>query len=155
MATHPIPYTRLDDHSAAAFNRFGAGHLPGHLGIEVVSVEPHRLVCRVSIRAEIMAPNGYLHGGTPVAIADTLCGYGCITNLPAGATGFTTIELKTNFLATTRTGALSCEAKPLHIGRSTQIWDATVSDEDTQRVLATFRCTQLLLFPRVALHEAR
>lgn len=142
------PYATLSDHSAAAFNRFGAGHLPGHLGIEVLEIDRHVARCRVPVTRAIMAPNGYLHGGTPVAVADTMCGYGCIRNLPPGATGFTTIELKTNFLGTLRSGALVCEARPIHLGRSTQIWDATVNDEASGRVLATFRCTQMILWPR-------
>jgi uncharacterized protein (TIGR00369 family) len=141
------PYSTLDALSAAAFNRFGANCLPGHLGIEIVSVERDRLLCRVEVRPEIMAPNGYLHGATPVAIADTLCGYGCIANLPAGATGFTTIELKTNFLGTARDGVVLCEARPVHLGRTTQVWDATVVREDTGRAIAAFRCTQMVLWP--------
>ena len=145
--TSSTPYANLADHSAAAFNRFGQGHLPDLLGIEVVSVARDRAVCRVPVQRTIMAPNGFLHGGTPVAIADTMCGYGCIANLPEGASGFTTIELKTNFLGTARDGVLVCEAVPVHLGRTTQVWDATVRDEATGRVLATFRCTQMILWP--------
>ncbi|HEX9402382.1 MAG TPA: PaaI family thioesterase [Anaeromyxobacter sp.] len=141
-------YPTLDDHGATAFNRFGEGHLPGHLGIEIVSVEAQRLVCRVPIRPELMAPNGFLHAGALVAVADTLCGYGCIANLPEGAVGFTTIELKSNFLATAREGAVLCEAMPLHLGRTTHVWDATLTEESSRRTLALFRCTQLVLWKK-------
>jgi 1,4-dihydroxy-2-naphthoyl-CoA hydrolase len=142
------PYARLDDQSAAAFNRFGEGHLPGHLGIEIVSVDPKRLVCRVPIRTELMAPNGYLHAGTLVAVADTLCGYGCVANLPAEAVGFATIELKSNFVGTAREGIVRCEAQPIHIGRNTQVWDATLTEEASGRALAMFRCTQMILWKK-------
>jgi uncharacterized protein (TIGR00369 family) len=142
------PYATLADHSAAAFNRFGAGHLPGHLGIEIISVDPARLVCRAPIRKELMAPNGYLHGGTLAVLGDTLCGYGCVVNLPPGAIGFATIELKTNFLGTAREGVLLCEAVPVHIGGQTQVWDATLTHEGTQRLLAKFRCTQMVLWKK-------
>jgi 1,4-dihydroxy-2-naphthoyl-CoA hydrolase len=145
-STAATPYATLADHTAAAFNRFGAGHLPGHLGIEILSVEPQRLVCRAPIRPELMAPNGFLHGGTLVVLGDTLCGYGCVVNLPPGAIGFATIELKTNFLGTAREGILICEAVPVHLGRNTQVWDATVTHEATQRPLAKFRCTQMVLW---------
>jgi uncharacterized protein (TIGR00369 family) len=147
------PYARLDDYSPAAFNRWGADSLPGHLGIEVLSVAPEFLRCRVSVRPAIMAPHGYLHGGVPSAIADTLSGYGCIVNLPEGAIGFTTIELKTNFLGTARAGAVVCEAKPVHRGRTTQVWDAAVRHEETGQVLAIFRCTQLVLWPVARIGE--
>ncbi len=144
----PTPYARLDDHSAAAFNRFGEGHLPGYLGIEIVAVDPRRLVCRAPIRTELMAPNGYLHAGTLVVLADTLCGYGCIVNLPEDAVGFATVELKSNFVGTAREGIVLCEAQPLHIGRNTQVWDAVLTEESSRRALAMFRCTQMVLWKK-------
>jgi uncharacterized protein (TIGR00369 family) len=142
------PYGRLSDLSPAAFNRFGAGHLPGHLGIEILSTDPKGLACRANVTTELMAPNGYLHAGALVSMADTLCGYGCVVNLPPGATGFTTIELKCNYLGTLRSGAVRCEAKPVHLGQTTHVWDATVTDEATGKTLALFRCTQMVLAGR-------
>ena len=91
-----------------------------------------------------MAPNGYLHAGTVVGFADSVSGYGCILNLADGATGFTTIELKTNFLGSVREGTIECEARMVHGGRTTQLWDATVTDADG-KTMALFRCTQLVL----------
>jgi 1,4-dihydroxy-2-naphthoyl-CoA hydrolase len=96
------------------------------------------------VRAELLAPNGYLHAGAVVALADTACGYGCMASLPAGGTGFTTIELKTNFIGTAREGTLECEATCSHAGRTTQIWDAVVRRDAT--TIALFRCTQLVLY---------
>ena len=101
----------------------------------------------LQLRPELLAPNGYLHAGTVVALADSACGYGCIASLPDGATGFTTIELKTNFLATALEGTIRAESRRVHGGRTTQIWDATISD-DAGKTLALFRRTQLLLYPK-------
>jgi uncharacterized protein (TIGR00369 family) len=115
------------------------------LGIENLAVEPQRVRARVPVRLELMGPHGYLHGGTLVSVADSLCGYGTIVNLPDDATGFVTIELKSNFLGTIRPGAMTCEASPAHIGRSTQVWDAVVTDESDNRTLAIFRCSQMVL----------
>ena len=122
-----------------------AGTLPGLLGVEVAAVEDGRVALRLPVRRDLLAPNGYLHAGTVVALADTACGYGCFASLPEGGTGFTTIELKTNFLGTAREGTLACEATRVHGGRTTQVWDATVRDESGKR-LALFRCTQLILY---------
>jgi 1,4-dihydroxy-2-naphthoyl-CoA hydrolase len=108
-------------------------------------VEDGRVVLRLPVRPDLLAPNGYLHAGSVVALADTACGYGCIASLPDGGTGFTTIELKTNFLGTAREGTLECEASRVHGGRTTQVWDATVRDE-SGKTLALFRCTQLVLY---------
>ena len=139
MAAPLRPLTR------EAFQAFGADHLPGLLGLEVVEIAPGS--CRIRLQAgpHLHAPNGYLHGGAVVALADTACGYGCVASLPEDATGFTTIELKTNFLGTVREGPVLAEARLAHGGRTTQVWDATVSDETGGKAIAVFRCTQLLL----------
>ena len=133
--------------TAADFQARGRGHLPGLLGMEVLETVPGR--CRIRLEAEqrLRAPNGYLHAGTVVALADTACGYGCASSLPAGATGFTTLELKCNLVGTVRAGSVVAEARMVHGGRSTQVWDATVSDESTGRPVALFHCTQFLLRP--------
>ena len=120
---------------------------PGFVGLETVLVEESRIAMRLDLRPEHLAPNGYLHGAVIVAIADTACGYGTLAHLPQGARGFTTIELKTNFLATALEGAIACEARALHLGRTTQLWDAEVSNEASGRRLALFRCTQIILWP--------
>jgi len=129
-------------------NALSAGHLPGLVGLEIVEASTEGMRSRLDVRPELHAPNGYLHAAAVVALADTTCGYGTRLLLPAGATGFTTIELKTNFLGTLREGALTCEAAAVHAGRTTQVWDATVRDEQTGKVLALFRCTQAVLWPR-------
>jgi uncharacterized protein (TIGR00369 family) len=126
---------------------FGRGYLPGLIGIEFRDVARGRVTSRLSVRPELMAPNGYLHAATVIALADTSCGYGTVATLPDGARGFTTVELKSNFFGTVREGAIACEATLVHGGRTTQVWDARVTDEATDRVIALFRCTQLLLYP--------
>ena len=97
-----------------------------------------------------MAPNGFLHAGSIVTLADTCSGYGCVANLPQGASGFTTIELKSNHLGTARTGTIECVARPVHLGRTTQVWDAVVTHRETGKTIALFRCTQIVLYPKAA-----
>jgi 1,4-dihydroxy-2-naphthoyl-CoA hydrolase len=129
-------------------NERGAGTLPGLIGLEIVEAEEGSIRSRLELRDELMAPNGYLHAATVVALADTSCGYGTFVNLPEGAQGFTTIELKSNFVGTKREGVIRCEAKLVHGGHTTQVWDATVSDEESGKPIALFRCTQMILYPR-------
>jgi uncharacterized protein (TIGR00369 family) len=102
------------------------------------------VVAEMRVHTALMAPNGFLHGGSIVALADTACGFGCWLSLPEDAPGFTTVELKTNFVGAAREGVLRCTARRIHFGRTTQVWDAEVTTEDG-RVVALFRCTQLLL----------
>lgn len=124
------------------------GALPGHLGIVITKAAPGEMHATLAVKPQLMAPNGYLHAGTVVTLADTASGYGCIASLPAGATGFTTIELKSNFLATAREGTIDCIAMATHLGRTTQLWDAVITHRETGRTIALFRCTQLLIYPK-------
>ena len=130
------------------FNGFGKGHLPGLVGVEILTLTPDAVESRLPLRREVMAPNGFLHAATVIALADTSCGYGCISRLPEGASGFTTIELKANFLGTAREGAVRCRATPVHLGRTTQVWDAAVTVEGSGAKIALFRCTQMVLWPK-------
>ena len=134
--------------TADELNRLGAGYLPGHLGIVIKEVAAGRVSAELAITPFLMAPNGYLHAGSLITLADTASGYGCITNLPDGATGFTTIELKSNHLGTAREGTLTCVATAVHMGKTTQVWDAEVRKDGVEKPLALFRCTQLILYGR-------
>jgi 1,4-dihydroxy-2-naphthoyl-CoA hydrolase len=129
-------------------NKRGIGTLPGLIGLEIMEAEEGRISGRLDLREELMAPNGYLHAATVIALADTSCGYGTFVYLPNGAESFTTIELKSNFVGTKRGGAISSRAELAHGGRTTQVWDATISDEESGNPIAFFRCTQLILYPR-------
>ena len=141
-------------HTPQRFNSAGAGKLPGHLGIVIVEVNASRVVGELPVVESVMAPNGYLHAGTIVTLADTVSGYGCIASLPAEATGFTTIELKSNHLGTARDGTIVGVATAVHRGKTTQVWDAVVTHKESARTLAVFRCTQMILYgPRKAASE--
>jgi uncharacterized protein (TIGR00369 family) len=130
------------------FRTFGAGYLPGLMGVEILTVTAAGVESRMAVRRELMAPNGFLHAASVIALADTSCGYGCVALLPEGAKGFTTIELKSNFLGTAREGAIRCRATPVHLGRTTQVWDAVVTNEADEAKIALFRCTQMVLWPK-------
>jgi 1,4-dihydroxy-2-naphthoyl-CoA hydrolase len=132
----------------AHFQRLGTAYLPGHLGIEIVEVSAERVRAMLAVKTALLAPNGFLHAGTVVTLADTCAGYGCVAALPPGATGFTTVELKSNHLGTALDGVIDCVATPAHLGRTTQVWDATVTHRDSGKTIALFRCTQMLLYPR-------
>jgi 1,4-dihydroxy-2-naphthoyl-CoA hydrolase len=134
------------DWTPELLNEINEGRLPGLFGLVVLRVAPGEIEARLKLRPEFMAPNGYLHAGTVVSMADSCCGEGCFASLPEGMTGFTTSELKSNFLRTTGPDdALLCEALMAYGGRTTQVWDATVRRESDLKVIALFRCTQYLL----------
>ncbi len=132
----------------AGFNARQQATLPGLLGLEWVEVRRGYARGRFTVQPHHMAPNGFLHAACVIALADTACGYGCVTSLPDGAEGFTTVELKSNFLGTARDGGVECEARLVHGGRTTQLWDAEVRREGSSKPMALFRCTQMILYPR-------
>ncbi|SDT24809.1 uncharacterized domain 1-containing protein [Halopseudomonas xinjiangensis] len=136
------------DITLESLNQRSEGHLPGYMGIEILAVEDGALRSRMPIQPMHLAPNGYLHAASVVALADTSCGYATVAHLPDGAQSFTTIELKSNHLGTAREGAIACTATVAHLGRNTQVWDAVVIDETTGKTIALFRCTQMVLWPR-------
>lgn len=135
-------------HTPDRFTKFGAGNLPGHLGIVITHVDGAEVRSELPVRPVLMAPNGFLHAGSVVTLADTSAGYGCIANLPAGATGFTTVELKSNHLGTARDGTIACHAKAVHLGKTTQVWDAVVTHKESGKTIALFRCTQMVLYAK-------
>lgn len=136
--------------SIATLNAQGGEYLPGYLGIEMTDLAPNSLRSRMPVKKLHFAPNDFLHAASIVALADTTCGYATIAHLPEGAQSFTTIELKSNHLGTIREGSCACVATAQHLGRTTQVWDAVVSDEASGRQLALFRCTQMILWPKSA-----
>jgi len=132
--------------TAEYFNTLGVDHLPGYLGIVVTHVGAAELHAELAVRKSLMAPNDFLHAGSVVTLADTSAGYGCVANLPHGAVGFTTIELKSNHLGTAKDGMIDCVAKAAHLGKTTQVWDAIVTHRETGKTIAMFRCTQMILY---------
>ncbi|MDH3190523.1 MAG: PaaI family thioesterase [Acidimicrobiia bacterium] len=126
----------------------GADKFPGHLDLELVEITEGAALMRVDIKPHHLAPNGYLHAGLVVSLADTAAGYGCVGNWPEGASGFTTIEMKANFFATLLEGTLEARATMIHGGRTTQVWDVGVVDQSLGKAIGAFRCTQMILYPR-------
>ena len=132
--------------AAAAFRAEQIGFLPDHLELDWIDLRRGFAHGRFEIGKKHLAPNGYLHAAAVIALADTACGYGCVVSLPEGAANFTTAELKANFIGTARDGGITCEARLVHAGRTTQVWDAEVKSEASGKTIALFRCTQIVLY---------
>ncbi|HEY3950303.1 PaaI family thioesterase [Phenylobacterium sp.] len=139
----------MDGNVAAYFAERQAGTLPGELGIQWEEVANGRASGWFAVEPRHMAPNGFLHAASVIALVDSACGYACVASLPEGASGFTTIELKTNYLGTAKAGeVVECRARLAHGGRMTQVWDAEAINRTTGKTMALFRCTQMVLWPK-------
>ncbi len=123
--------------------------LPGHLGIVITHVGKTEVKAELFIKKCLMAPNGFLHAGSVITLADTSTGCGCTLNLPDGAIGFTTVELKSNHLGTARDGTIESTASLVHSGKTTQVWDAVVTHRESGKTIALFRCTQMILYEKL------
>ncbi|MGH1486626.1 MAG: PaaI family thioesterase [Cellvibrionaceae bacterium] len=130
------------------FNTKDACGLPGLLGLKITEIEKNSAKAELTVEKKHLAVNGYLHAGAVITLADTAAGSGCMANLPEGASSFTTIELKSNFMSTVKEGLIYCTAKCIHSGKSTQIWESIVHCAKSKKIMAKFTCTQFILYPR-------
>jgi uncharacterized protein (TIGR00369 family) len=134
---------------AHVFQERQQGKLPGELGMQWEEVAQGRASGRFTVEDKHMAPNGFLHAASVIALVDSACGYACMASLPDGASGFTTIEIKTNYLGTAKAGdTVTCQARLVHGGRMTQVWDAEAVNATSGKTMALFRCTQMVLWPK-------
>ena len=115
------------------------------LGVTFTHVDDGVVKGEMPIDPKLFAANSFVHAGSIVTFADTIAGFSSLTHLPEGATSFTTIELKTNFMGAAREGVLEAVSKAEHLGRSTQVWQVEVRLKETGKKVALFTCTQLML----------
>ena len=118
------------------------------LGIELAE-NGEDTSARLTVRHDLIAGTGYLWAPVVLTVADALCAFGVSRHWPDSAVSFTTVEAKANFLGSAKEGeVVSGVARSLHLGRTTQVWDATVTNETTGRRMAAYRCTQLIIYER-------
>lgn len=134
--------------SLESFHARQEGKLPGLFGFTVTALSEGRMAAQFMLQPWMQAPNGFLHAASVITLADTCAGYACMAHLPEGAKGFTTVELKSNFMGTAREGVIRCEAEADHLGRTTQVWSVVVYGPPEQggKKMALFRCTQMVLW---------
>jgi 1,4-dihydroxy-2-naphthoyl-CoA hydrolase len=119
--------------------------VPGQLGCVFDHSAKDLVVGHIDVTENLIAGTGFLFAPAVIALADTCAAIGCGNNIAKG-NSFTTIELKSNFLASARVGErVTCRCVPVHLGRQTHVWDATVTNETNGRTMALFRCTQMVL----------
>ena len=129
-------------------NKAATESFVGLIGARVVGTDDGEVTMELQIEKKHLTFHGYLHAGCIVTLADTAAGFGCLNKLPEGADSFTTLELKCNMLGTAREGKIEAVARCIHAGRSTQVWDSTIRNYASGKVIAEFRCTQMLLYPK-------
>ena len=133
---------------AREMTEFFSTRVPGQLGCVFDHAAPDLVVGHIDVTDNLIAGTGFLFAPAVIALADTCAAIGCGANIPEGAS-FTTVELKSNFMSSARTGErVVCRCEPAHLGRQTHVWDAVVTNETTGKNMALFRCTQMVLTGR-------
>ena len=122
------------------------GTLAETLGIDIVEASKQKVVAELEVRQGVTTVGGAMHGGALMALADQVGAMGAFLNLPPGALT-TTLESKTNFFAAARSGKVRAEATPIHIGRTTMVWQTRISDDKGKLVSQTIQ-TQMVLMPK-------
>lgn len=119
------------DFTLAELNAFSAGNMAAQLGIEFTEIGPDFLRARMPVDERTRQPVGLLHGGASVALAETVGSVAA--NLVAGSDGAMRhcvgLEINANHLRPVRSGWVTGETRPVHIGRTTQVWEIRISDE--------------------------
>jgi 1,4-dihydroxy-2-naphthoyl-CoA hydrolase len=112
----------------AEAGQFSSNTMIEHLGIQITEVGDDYLKGSMPVDHRTKQPMGLLHGGASVALAETLGSYAAYMTLDAGHV-CVGMEINSNHIRSVRAGLVYGVAKPVHIGRSTQIWDIRISDE--------------------------
>jgi len=138
----------MDPSRVETLNEFARPKHPGMVGVEILSCEPEAVTGQLVVSEELVAGTGFLWAPVVITLADWLCAAGTPLHFPDGAdASFTTVELKTNFIGSARQGeTVFGRATPAHVGRTTQVWDVEVKNTTRDRVIALFRCTQMVLY---------
>ena len=138
----------MDPSRVDTLNEFARRKHPGMVGVEILSCEPEAVTGQLVVDEELVAGTGFLWAPVVITLADWLCAAGTPLHFPDGVeASFTTVELKTNFLGTAHRGeTVFGRATPAHGGRTTQVWDVEVENATRGRVIALFRCTQMVLY---------
>lgn len=129
-----------------AVNKRLKGTMADLIGLQVTHADLRHVVGELTIRSDLLQPYGFMHGGALMTLMDSLAGMGSALNV-APHQHFLTVEMKTNFLRSLRSGRVVGEARAIHIGRRTHVWQVTAHDEKGHQ-LALATLTQLVLEPR-------
>jgi len=112
----------------------------GALGIEVIEAGKDKVVGTMPVGPKTRQPEGFLHGGASVTLAEVLASIGGWLNVNRETHSAMGLEINANHLRPKRDGVVTGEAVPLHRGRNTQVWEIKIYDEE-RKLICISRCT--------------
>ena len=139
--TEPTPITLLAD-----LRNLATRGLADALGIDVIELTATRVVATMPVDHRTRQPFGILHGGASLALAETVASLGATANVDRQEFVAVGLEINANHIRAKHDGLVTATGTPIHIGRTTQVWDISIVDE-SERLVCASRCT-LAIRPR-------
>jgi uncharacterized protein (TIGR00369 family) len=115
-------------------------HLAETLGIKIVELTAERVIATMPVDDRTRQPFGILHGGASVVLAETIASLGACMNVDLEHSMAVGLEINANHLRAKRDGVVTGTGVPIHVGRSTQVWEVRIVDEEA-RPICVSRCT--------------
>lgn len=110
------------------------------LGIKFITLEKDKVVMTMPVDERTHQPAGYLHGGASVLLAETAASIGGALNVDLEKQAVFGMEINANHVRSKREGLVTATATPLHIGKTTMVWDVKITDEE-EKLICISRCT--------------
>lgn len=110
------------------------------LGIKIIQLEKNSVILTMPVDERTHQPAGYLHGGASVALAETAASIGAYQHIDPEQSNVFGIEINANHIKSKREGLVTAKAKPVHVGRSTMVWEIEITDE-AKELICISRCT--------------
>lgn len=120
-------------------------HLGTHLGIEFTELGPDFLSGRMPVDARTHQPHGLLHGGASCVLAETLGSFAAALVIDRNVARVVGLEINANHVRAATDGYVVGTARPLHIGKLTQVWDIRIATEATHALVCISRLTVAVL----------
>ncbi|GAA3521552.1 hotdog fold thioesterase [Aeromicrobium panaciterrae] len=130
--------------SLAFANERSAGSVISHLGIEFTDVGDDHLAARMPVDARTLQPAGVLHGGASVTLAETLASWAATFVVDPEVAYCVGMEINANHLRPVMSGAVTGVARPITLGRRTQVWEIRITD-DARKLVCISRCTMAVV----------
>jgi 1,4-dihydroxy-2-naphthoyl-CoA hydrolase len=130
--------------SVEKLNALGKGCMVAHLGIEFTQVGSNFLVAKMPVDHRTHQPFGMLHGGASVVLAETLGSIGANCLLNPHRQYAVGLDINANHIRAVKTGFVYGKAQPLHVGKGTQVWEITITNEADELVCIS-RLTMAIL----------
>ncbi|GGN62082.1 MULTISPECIES: hotdog fold thioesterase [Oceanobacillus] len=111
------------------------------IGIEIIEVTKEKVIATMPVHGPTRQPYGLLHGGASVVLAETVASVGSMNLVDAETEAAVGLEINANHIRSVRDGNVTAVGKPLHIGRTTHIWEVKITDEATGKLVCVSRCT--------------